>query len=634
MRGLNRSNFARSGSLRRSSGRAPYPDPGRGFDNPLRAISDPLGLRGWIGCHWATLGLVLLIVVGAALRLAPIGANRFHEDEALYSFWALQIATGRDPILNHSRVDKPPLFIYTQALCFRLFGPSEVAARLPSELSSVASIALLYYLAWRLYGRAVAMAAAILMALSPFNILFAPTAFTDPMMVAWVLAALCLAVQGSLGWAGLALGLASATKQQGLIFVPLVVVIGIYRLTANLAQEKPGFSVPQRFPGCQKYPQLRAFGVPKTPKTWFLNVLAREGFFFALGFLAVMAPVAWWDSLRWRLQPNYFEQSLISYGGLALVYPAQLVERLGDWAEILHYMTASPFLNILLLGGLPCLLLYDLGWRRQDYSVFGLETSERRLSSRRRIEIKRTGLAKCPAWLRYGSPLRSKPTQPALSRRLNDPWRRGEPATFFDIVLSAFVILFLLGHWLLSFNIWDRYLLGLVPILLILLARVLWLASGVLARLLSPQRPLLQGLLTVALLAATLAGPAWVAAQSGYPIGGDHGAYDGIEAVADYFRERVPADSILYHHWLGWHYSFYMFDFPLVFRWYPSPEELAENARQVDDAQRYIVFPSGKSTAGARGALADAGLGLRSVYSAYGRDGSTSFIVYRIEDQK
>ncbi|MEE8163343.1 MAG: hypothetical protein V3T92_04945, partial [Anaerolineae bacterium] len=119
-----------------------------------------------------------------------------------------------------------------------------------------------------------------------------------------------------------------------------------------------------------------------------------------------------------------------------------------------------------------------------------------------------------------------------------------------------------------------------------------------------------------------------------YPIGGDHGAYDGIEAVADYFRDYVPAGSILYHHWLGWHYSFYMFDFPLVLRWYPSPEELTEDARQVDNAQRYIVFPSGKLTAGVRDAFSEAGLTLRCVYWAYRRDGSISFIVYQIEDQK
>jgi hypothetical protein len=580
--------------------------------------------------RWATLGLVLLMVVGTALRLTPIGANRFHQDEALYSFWALQVATGRDPILNHFRVDKPPLFIYTLAFCFRLFGPSEVVARLPSELASVASIALLYYLAWRLYGRAVALVAVTLMALSPFNILFASTAFTDPLMVGWVLAALCLAVRGRLGWSGLALGLASATKQQGLLFAPLAMVIGIHHLTAN--PEKPGFSTLQRFSGCREHSQLRTLVVQKTPKTWFLNALGREGLFFTLGFLAVMAPVAWWDSLRWRLQPNYFEQSLISYGGLALVDPAQLVERLGDWAEILHCVTASLFLNALLLAGLPCLLLYDLGWRRLLQSV-GL--FEQKISPDVHSRAERAKLLRQAQDIAWG--LKSSPW-----RGLRFFSTGVQPCAFFDVVLSAFAILFLLGHWLLSFNIWDRYLLGLVPLLLILLARILWLASGALANILPSLPGRARGrvdsrhraFLIIVLLAATLAGPALTAAQSGYPIGGDHGAYDGIEAVADYFRERVPADSILYHNWLGWHYSFYMFDFPLVFRWYPSPEELAQDASQVNNAQRYIVFPRGKPTAEVRDALAEADLELRSVYSTYGRDGGISFTVYRIEDRK
>ncbi len=535
---------------------------------------------GWVGGRWVVLSLALLMLVGAVLRLAPIGANRFHQDEALYSFWALQIATGRDPILNHFPVDKPPLFIYALALCFKLFGPSEVAARLPSEMGSVVSMALLYCLASRLYGRAVAVLAAILMALSPFNILFAPTAFTDPLMVAWVLAALCFAASGSLGWSGLMLGLAAATKQQGLLFVPLAVAIAARRLTPSPSPWPPpspnsgrgrGLGVGE---GCGRRP-----GDKKPTLVRGLRGGLREGLFFALGFVAVMAPVAWWDSLRWQLQPNYFERSIISYGGLTLVDPTQLVGRIGDWADILHYITASPLLNILLWGGLPCLLLYDLGWRR------------------------------------------------------------GERATLFDVALSAFVILFLLGHWVFSFNVWDRYLLGLVPLLLILLARIIWLASG------HPSLPgrgrgrvdlhkqlHLRGFFAVVLLVATLTGPALEAARSGYPIGGDHGAYDGIEAVAAYFRDRVPAGSILYHHWLGWHYSFYMFDFPLVLRWYPSPKELAENARQVDNAQRYIVFPSDKSTAGVRDALAEEGGALCRVYRTYRRDGSISFTVYRIED--
>jgi len=502
--------------------------------------------KGWGDGRWATLGLALLMVAGAALRLAPIGANRFHQDEALYSFWALQISTGHDLILNHFRVDKPPLLIYTLALCFKLFGPSEVAARLPSELSSVASIALVYYLASRLYGRAVAILAAVLMALSPFNILFAPTAFTDPLMVAWVLAALCFAANGALGWSGLMLGLSAATKQQGLLFAPLAIAIGVR---------------------CHKPP-------PSPVQSWGG---LRGGLSCTLGFLAVMAPVVWWDSLRWQLQPSYFEQSLISYGGLTLVDSGQLIERLRGWGEILYYITASPFLNILLLIGLSCLLLCDLGRR----SLL--------------------------------------------------------PRAFFDLVLSGFVALFLLGHWVLSFNVWDRYLLGLVPLLLILLARIIWLAS------VHPSFPGRgkgrvdahhRAFLAVILLVAVLARPALVAAQSGYPIGGDHGCYDGIEAVAAYFRNQAPAGSILYHHWLGWHYSFYMFGFPQVLRWYPSPKKLAEDAIQVNNAWRYIVFPNGRSTTEARDALAEEGLELRGVYSTYGRDGSISFTVYQIEDQK
>ena len=108
--------------------------------------------------------------------------------------------------------------------------------------------------------------------------------------------------------------------------------------------------------------------------------------------------------------------------------------------------------------------------------------------------------------------------------------------------MSAFVVLFLLGHWVLSFNVWDRYLLGLVPLLLILLARIIWLASGALASI-PPSLPgrgrgrvgsyKLRVFLVVVLLAVTLAGPALAAARSEYPIGGDHGAYDGIEAYGN-----------------------------------------------------------------------------------------------------
>ena len=178
----------------------------------------------------------LLLAFG--LRLAPWGENRFLEDEALYATWGLQIATGTDPMLDREPVDKPPLHPYTLAQSYRLLGlpprlPGaaggyEPAARLPSLLASLAGIALVYALGRDLYGDArVGLLAALLLALSAFDILFASTAFTDPLMTALVLGAMLAAARGRLGAAGLLAALAAATKQQGLFFLPLVVGAGL-----------------------------------------------------------------------------------------------------------------------------------------------------------------------------------------------------------------------------------------------------------------------------------------------------------------------------------------------------------------------------------------------------------------------
>src|SRR5512136_1689099 len=76
------------------------------------------------------MALALALAVALLAPLGPLAANRFHRDEAIYSSWGLDIASGRDLLVSGSAVDKPPLFLYVQALSFVLFGPTEVAARL------------------------------------------------------------------------------------------------------------------------------------------------------------------------------------------------------------------------------------------------------------------------------------------------------------------------------------------------------------------------------------------------------------------------------------------------------------------------------------------------------------------------
>ncbi len=464
------------------------------------------------------MGLTLL---GILARLAPIVAHRFHQDEAIYSQWALQVTTGRDPWLSHFPVDKPPLFIYVLALFFNVFGPSESVARLPSELASAVSLFLIYLLARRLYGRPTAIVALALMAVSPLNILFAPTAFTDPLMTALVLAALWLAASRRWAWSGIALGLAFICKPQAVLFLPLVLALNV--LSDRDASEPSGGPT-----GADPLGRWRSIWA-----VWPAPV--REGVAFAAGFCVAVAPAFVWDAFRAQ-RPGFLEQSAISYGGLALAPIAQWAGRADQWRAILAYVTASPVLDGVLIGGALVLLAYD--WMRRPFGA----------GSQRRARL--------------------------------------------DLCLVAFVLFYLAVHVVVNFNVWDRYMLPLAPCLLLLLARVLmlpWELGAGLPRVV-PLRAAFGIGVAVLLVVSTLR-PAEDASAGRYPVGGDHGAYDGLTDLVSYFRGHVPGGAVVYHRWLGWHYSFYMFDFPYQFQWYTTPEELTAHAAAHPDFAAFRRVP-------------------------------------------
>ena len=173
-----------------------------------------------------TLLPALLALAGVLLRLAPwLARYPLHRDEALYGAWARLIASGTDPFLLTAWIDKPPLAIYALAGGLKAFGISELALRLPGMLASALTIPLTYGLARRAYGSQTALLAGLLVAMAPFAILFAPTAFTDPWLTLWMVAATWAALAGRPFWAGLALGLAVASKQQGVLVAPLVIAL-------------------------------------------------------------------------------------------------------------------------------------------------------------------------------------------------------------------------------------------------------------------------------------------------------------------------------------------------------------------------------------------------------------------------
>ena len=499
---------------------------------------------------------IAILLLAFALRLMPWGSNRFLEDEALYAYWGLQIATGADPMLDEEPIDKPPLHPYTLALSFLLWPMAgtdrqlESAARLPSLFASITSITLVYSLGRALFSsEPVGLVAAFLLALSPFDILFASTAFTDPLLIAFILAALLATAKDHLGSAGLLLGLATATKQQGILFLPLVAAVAAL--------------TPSGLSGVDRRPRSRR---ARPPLSWLAQIWSQRWVRFAVGFAIIAVGALGWDAARVQ-RPGFLEQSLVSYGGLGPAQPGALGERALEWLRLVGSFWISPWFSGLMLG---MILLWFLG-----------------------------------GWIGWWS-----------------------STTRIDLALATFTIGFLLLHWLVGFQVWDRYLLGLVPLVALLAGRA-FVVLGSAVR--STKWQLVYAISLGALLVTSLTSPAIRAARSELPLGGDHGAYDGIDHLAAYMRSQAPPGSVLYHFWLGYHYRFYLFGEPLRLHWYPDLDNLTHDAYVYRHEPRYIAFPSWQDSTSTEEALAETGVNLELVYETTRRDGSVSFRLYRME---
>ncbi len=472
--------------------------------------------------------LVAFVLVAWALRLPPTLDNRFHADEALYGYWGLLIGRGQDPWLASVPVYKPPLLPYLVAGAQALLGNSEFAVRFCGLAAGLLMVPLVAALARSLYReRWTATTAAIGIALSPFAILFSATAFTDPVMVTLGLAACVAAVRGRPGWAGVLAGLACATKQTGLVWLPLV---GVIQITKSQHLK----------------PLLRTVGC------WALIV----GAMFA------------WDTVRvTQGAESFWRLGVSGYGGLRLIWPHELGARLRGWLDLARYFFSSPILNGTLLVGLPVLV-----W---------------------------TGIT------------RHRYTQESLT----------------DVILVSFSLIYFLFHWLWAFPVWDRYLLPLVPIAAILLSRIINLAISY------PKLATRHSQLAIrhSLLVILLTFPAWNAMHSRYPVGGDHWAYDGIDQAAAFLSDSSEG-TVVYQHWLGWHYAYHLFDAPVYLAYWPTPAWLARDVQAFGTREpRYITFPSWEPPARAEHALAGVGYGLEPVLTTTRRDGTRSFTVYHIQ---
>lgn len=169
---------------------------------------------------------LIILLIGAYFRIGGLARDSlFFADEALFSSYARQMVMGNDWLLYDAPTDKPPTTYILIGLSMRVWGESELAARIPNVFASMIGLAAFYALAKRLNQQAAALAL-LLYALSPLDISYAATAFQDPPMLACVLMGAWFAVRQRWGPTGWALGLALAIKPTAIWVVPLVVGMG------------------------------------------------------------------------------------------------------------------------------------------------------------------------------------------------------------------------------------------------------------------------------------------------------------------------------------------------------------------------------------------------------------------------
>ncbi len=241
------------------------------------------------------------------------------------------------------------------------------------------------------------------------------------------------------------------------------------------------------------------------------------------GFLLIALPVQLWDMLRWFQAPSFWILGFEHYAPLRWV-------PVSEWA--VRGQAGSTLLAFLFGSGLGW-----LGWS----GLLALASVQAR-------------------------------------RRISRAYREERQILWLLIWSGGY----LLVHLVMTFNIWIRYLLPIVPHLILM-------AAWALKTLWSPEsKAWLAGAGGLALLVLGIgSGLAVPQAKLQYlPTGPRNRDLAGVPEALTHVTTHAPEGTVLFHHELSWHYLFYLFDDESLTRvWYANPEALVA---AVQDLPRHV----------------------------------------------
>ncbi len=286
---------------------------------------------------WAVLILATLYVC----YFSHLGAIGFvGPDEPRYAWIARDMAETGDwvtpRLYGQPWFEKPPLYYWGATVCFKLFGVSETAARLPSAISALLATLALAWLAWRLYGAETARWLLLLLPTTVGMIGFSHAAAPDmPFSGMLTIAMVCAAVVLRLVPAG-AGGANPAPTYSSTAWVALV-LFGFFLGLAVLAKGPAGIIL------CGG----AVFFWAIFTKRW------RDAFrlFHPAAFIAFFATALPWYVLCARRNPDFFRIFIIEHNFKRYLTP-----------EFQHIQPLWFYLPVLLAAFLPwtAALLWNL----------------------------------------------------------------------------------------------------------------------------------------------------------------------------------------------------------------------------------------------------------------------------------
>jgi 4-amino-4-deoxy-L-arabinose transferase-like glycosyltransferase len=301
------------------------------------------------------------------------------------------------------------------------------------------------------------------------------------------------------------------------------------------------------------------------------------------------------------------------------------------WTVRARYIVS---LRNMILFALPIILCFALltiwdASRAQDTSLWTLAVANN--DPGRLINIDQA-IPRLQIWAHYaayllGSPLLTALLLPigllsVLHQIIRSPRAR---IARIDLILLLYILSYMLLHWLVALPTHDRYLLPILPPLILLVARGFDALAQIVGARYIVSSPKFSVPLLLCFSALCFFPSAIDATQSRLPMGGDRGEHDGIDQLSAYLESK-PLGTIIYDHWLGWELGYYLGTWSNKrLTYYPNAHALAADAAaQSDPAPRYFPAPSRAAVELWLSELASVGF---QIYEDYRSEG---FIVYRL----